>query len=276
MNCSHGPFVAQALRTYSCAHMTIDERGAQGGGGRLDGRRCVITGAARGIGAEIAATFRAHGATVALVDVDPAVKEVGDRVEAVAVEIVDLADPAATAVAVDAVIARLGGVDVLVNNAGILRLTPLLDITVAEWDQVMTVNVRSMLVTTQIAARSMIAAGGGGKIINLASMAAKAPAAKAAHYAASKAAVVSLTQSAAVELGPHGITVNSICPGFVLTDMGAETRTEEMVESWRAMSPLGRLAEPSDVAAMALFLASRDGDYCTGQAMNVAGGMIMH
>jgi 3-oxoacyl-[acyl-carrier protein] reductase len=97
-----------------------------------------------------------------------------------------------------------------------------------------------------------------------------------AHYAASKAAVVALTQSAALELGRYGITVNAICPGFVLTEMGAATRTPELVESWEAMSPLGRLAERSDVAAMAVFLASDDGDYCTGQSMNVAGGMVMH
>ncbi len=256
--------------------MAADEREFTAPVGRLRDRRCVITGAARGLGAAIAATFRAEGAVVALLDVDPAVKVVADRLDASGVEVVDLADATATAAAVAAAIGALGGIDVLVNNAGILRVTALLDITVEEWDLVHAVNIRSMLVTTQVAARAMIAAGRGGKIINLASMAAKVPAANLAHYAASKAAVVSLTQTAAVELGPHGITVNSICPGFVLTDMGAATRTEEMVASWRTMSPLGRLAEPSDVAAMALFLASIDGDYCTGQAMNVAGGMVMH
>ncbi len=164
----------------------------------------------------------------------------------------------------------------LVNNAGILRITPLLDITVEEWDLVLDVNARSMLVTTQVAARAMIAAGTGGRIVNIASMAAKQPAAGQAHYAASKAAVVALTQAAAVELGPHGITVNAICPGYVLTEMGAATRTPEMVAAWSATSPLGRCAEPADVARMALFLASDDAAYCTGQAFNVTGGMIMH
>ena len=96
------------------------------------------------------------------------------------------------------------------------------------------------------------------------------------HYAASKAAVVALTQAAAVELGPHAITVNAICPGYVLTEMGAATRTPEMVAAWSATSPLGRCAEPADVARMALFLASDDAAYCTGQAFNVTGGMIMH
>ena len=170
----------------------------------------------------------------------------------------------------------LGGIDVLVNNAGILRITPLLDISVEEWDVVMDVNARSMLVTTQVAARAMIAAGRGGRIVNMASMGAKRAGADQAHYAASKAAVVALTQAAAIELGPHGINVNAICPGYVLTEMGAATRTPEMVAGWSATSPLGRCAEPADVAGMALFLASDDAAYCTGQAFNVTGGMMMH
>jgi 3-oxoacyl-[acyl-carrier protein] reductase len=87
---------------------------------------------------------------------------------------------------------------------------------------------------------------------------------------------LALTQAAAVELGPHGITVNAICPGYVLTEMGAETRTPEMVAAWSATSPLGRCAEPADVARMALFLASDDAAYCTGQAFNVSGGMVTH
>lgn len=235
----------------------------------------MITGGARGIGAEIAARFHAEGATVALADIDPAVKATADGLEGPA-EVVDLRDPAATVAAIESLIAALGGIDVLVNNAGVLRITPLLDITVDEWDLVMDVNARSMLVTTQVAARAMIAQGGGGRIINMSSMGAKKGGANQAHYAASKAAVSSLTQVAALELGPHGITVNAICPGYVLTEMGAATRTPEMVEAWSATSPLGRCATPADVAAMALFLASDDADYCTGQAMNVVGGMIMH
>ena len=132
-----------------------------------------------------------------------------------------------------------------------------------------------MLLGTQIAARSMIAGGVRGKIVNMASMGGKLGAPSQAHYAASKAAVISLTQVAAKELGPHGITVNCICPGYVLTEMGAATRTQEMVAAWSAMSPLGRCADPDDVAGVAAFLASADADYCTGQAINVTGGMMM-
>jgi 3-oxoacyl-[acyl-carrier protein] reductase len=133
-----------------------------------------------------------------------------------------------------------------------------------------------MLVTSQVAARSMIGAGSGGKIINMASMGGKVGSPNQAHYAASKAAVISLTRVAAMELGEHGITVNCICPGYVLTEMGAGTRTPEKVAEWSGKSPLGRLAQPQDVANAALFLASPDGDYLTGDALNVCGGMVMH
>jgi NAD(P)-dependent dehydrogenase (short-subunit alcohol dehydrogenase family) len=244
-------------------------------GPRLAGRRCVVTGAARGIGAEIARTYARAGASVGVLDVAPDVKAVAAELDG-PVELADLADVTATGEALRRLVHALGGIDVLVNNAGILRITPLLDITVEEWDLVMDVNARSMLVTTQVAARSMIAGGTGGRIINMSSMGAKRAGANQAHYAASKAAVVSLTQAAAIELGPHGINVNAICPGYVLTEMGAATRTPEMVAAWSATSPLGRCAEPADVAGVALFLASDDAAYCTGQAFNVTGGMMMH
>jgi NAD(P)-dependent dehydrogenase (short-subunit alcohol dehydrogenase family) len=156
-----------------------------------------------------------------------------------------------------------------------LTMAPLLEIDPADWDQTFAVNVRAMLITIQLAAKAMIP-NGRGAIINMASMGGKVGGPNQAHYAASKAAVISLTQVAAKELGPYGITVNCICPGYVLTEMGAATRTEEMIREWSAKSPLGRLAEPSDVANMAVFLASDEASYCTGQAMNVTGGMVMH
>ena len=244
--------------------------------GQLAGRRVIVTGAARGIGAAIAANFSAQGAQLALLDRESErCAETAERLGARSFA-VDLADPANATAVTSAAIDSLGGVDVLVNNAGILLFAPLLDITVDDWDRTFDINVRAMLLTTQVVARAMIAAGTNGAIVNMASMGGKVGSPRQAHYAASKAAVISLTRVSAMELGPHGIRVNCICPGYVLTEMGAATRTPEMVAEWSSHSPLGRCAEPEEVADMALFLASDQGRYCTGQAMNVSGGMVMH
>ena len=252
--------------------------------GRLPGKRVVVTGGARGIGAEIARRFTAEGAEVVVLD------RLAEQGSAFAQQIgchflpVDLTDQAGTAETMAEAVDKLSGLDVLVNNAGILRFSPLLDITVEEWETTFAINTTAMLITTQLAARAMLAApapapdarGPRGTIINLASMAGKTGGSGQAHYAASKAAVIALTRVTALELGASGITANCICPGYVLTDMGAATRTEADVAEWSSYSPLGRLAEPSDVAGVAAFLASSDAAYLTGQAFNVTGGMIMH
>ncbi len=244
--------------------------------GRLDGQRVVITGAARGIGAAIAEACHREGARLALMDRElDLCRRRAAELGAVAVA-VELSDPSSTRSAMESAIGSLGGVDVLVNNAGILRMAPLLDITVDDWDDTFDINVRAMLLTMQVAATAMIEQGTGGSVVNMASMGGKVGSPQQAHYAASKAAVIGLTRVAAMELGEHGIRVNCICPGYVLTEMGAATRTPEQVAEWSALSPLGRCAEPNDVAAMAVFLASDDASYCTGEAMNVTGGMVMH
>jgi NAD(P)-dependent dehydrogenase (short-subunit alcohol dehydrogenase family) len=246
------------------------------GSGRFTDTRVVITGGSRGIGRAIATAFATEGASVVILD--RLIEEANDVACNIGGHAIacDLADAVSTVGAVTEAITHLGGIDVLVNNAGVFKVTALLDICAEEWDWIFSINVRAMLLTTQVAARTMIEQGNGGKVVNMASMGGKLGAPNQSHYAASKAAVISLTQVAAAELGPHQINVNAICPGYVLTEMGATTRTPEMIEEWSSKSPLGRLAEPSDVAAMALFLASSDADYCTGQAMNVTGGMIMH
>ncbi|MGA1836392.1 SDR family NAD(P)-dependent oxidoreductase [Herbiconiux sp. 11R-BC] len=244
--------------------------------GVLAGKRVVITGAARGIGAAIAEKFAAEGASVAVLDIlDEAGRATAERIGGQYLSI-DLRDAEATRAGIEAAIAALGGVDVLVNNAGVLKFSPLLEMSVDDWDLSFTVNTRAMLVTTQAAAAAMIEAGGGGTIINMASMAGKTGGAGQGHYAASKAAVIALTRVTALELGASGITANCLCPGYVLTEMGAATRTEEDVAEWSSYSPLGRLGQPDDVAGVALFLASPAASYLTGQAINVTGGMIMH
>lgn len=239
----------------------------------LRGRRCLVTGAARGIGRRIAQRLIEEGMQAALLDVDPAVEDVARDLGAASL-VVDLADAAQTRRALSAG-AGDGPYWLVVNNAGVFSKTPLLEMTLEEWDRVQVVNVRSMVVVIQALAPAMVAAGAGGRIVNVASMAAKLGTPGEAAYAASKAAVVALSRIAAMELGPHGVTVNAVCPGYVLTEMGASTRTADQIAAWTAKSPLGRLGDPGDVASAVAFLASDDGSYMTGQAINVTGGMCM-
>jgi 3-oxoacyl-[acyl-carrier protein] reductase len=194
---------------------------------------------------------------------------------------VDLGDVRQTGEAMGRAIDGLGGIDVLVNTAGVLRYASLLDLRPEEWDEVFAVNTRAMLVTTQIAAREMIAFRTpsddcAGKVINVAGTCGTSAWGGQAHYAAAKAAVVALTRAAAHELGPHGITVNCLCPGVVRSEAGSALRTGTDVAAWSALTPLGRVAEPSDVARTALFLASSEADFLTGDAIDVAGGMALH
>lgn len=233
-------------------------------------QRVIVTGGSGGIGAAIVARFTADGARVAVLD-----RRAPTEAAASVFFAVDLRDPLDTRRAVGEAVEALGGIDVLVNCAGVFQHASLLDITVDDWDLVLDINARATLVTMQAVAPLMLEARGG-SIVNIASMAAKHGGGGEAHYAASKAAVVALTRAGAQEWGCHGITVNAVCPGYVLTDMGADTRSEDDVRAWSAKSPLGRLGVPEDVAGVTHFLASPAGGYLTGQAINVTGGMIMH
>ncbi|MCS5730399.1 SDR family oxidoreductase [Herbiconiux moechotypicola] len=256
--------------------MTLSSTPLPPHGPRFVGKRVLVTGGARGIGARTAERFAAEGASVAILD---RLSEPGlAKAESIGAWFgeVDLADVESTQSATGAAIAALGGVDVLVNNAGVLEFASVLETTPEVWDRSLSINTRSMLLTTQVVARAMIEAGHGGAIVNLASMAGKSGGAGQVAYAASKSAVIALTRVTALELGEHGIRANALCPGYVLTEMGAATRTEEKVALWSSYSPLGRLGTPDDVAGLALFLASDDGSYLTGQAVNITGGMIMH
>ena len=236
----------------------------------LDGRRCLVTGAARGIGRYVTERLVAEGMRATILDVDPDVQRVARELGAQSI-VVDLCDDDAVR---DALAVSMGDDPywLLVNNAGVFTKTPLLDMSLNEWDYLHQVNVRAMVVTMQAITPSMRVVGGG-RVVNMASMAAKRGTPGEAAYAASKAGVVALSRIAAMELGSYGITVNSICPGYVLTEMGAPTRSADEVAAWTALSPLGRLGTPADLAAVVAFLASDDGSYITGQALNVTGGM---
>ena len=236
----------------------------------LDGRRCLVTGAARGIGRCVAERLVAEGMRATILDVDPDVQRVARELGAQSI-VVDLCDDDA---ARDALAVSMGDDPfwLLVNNAGVFTKTPLLEMSLNEWDHLHQVNVRAMVITMQAITPSMRVVGGG-RVVNMASMAAKRGTPGEAAYAASKAGVVALSRVAAMELGSYGITVNSICPGYVLTEMGADTRSADEVAAWPALSPLGRLGTPADLAAVVAFLASDDGSYITGQALNVTGGM---
>ncbi len=239
----------------------------------LRGRRCLVTGAAAGIGRRIAARLASEGMQATLLDIDPAVEDVARSMSASSI-VADLADVSETR-RVLAEDGRHGPYWLVVNNAGVFSKAPLLETTLEEWDRVQRVNARSMVVVMQELVPAMISAGAGGRVVNVASMAAKLGTPGEAAYAASKAAVVALSRIAAMEFGPHGVTVNAVCPGYVLTEMGAAARTGEQVAAWTAKSPLGRLGDPGDVASAVAFLASDDGSYMTGQAINVTGGMCM-
>jgi NAD(P)-dependent dehydrogenase (short-subunit alcohol dehydrogenase family) len=239
----------------------------------LAGRSAIVSGAAQGIGFALARRLIDEGMHVTLLDRNrDVIEKAGSLGRLARGRVVDLRDVDEARTVATAAVEEMGGVWLLVNNAGVFAKTPVLEIDPADWDTMMEINVRSMLLLMQAVAPAMQAAGGG-RIVNQASMAAKLGTPGEAHYAASKAAVVALTRIASQELGPDQITVNSICPGYVLTEMGADTRDPRQIAEWTSKSPLGRLATPDDVAASVVFLASDEAGYITGEALNVSGGM---
>jgi acetoin reductase-like protein len=254
---------------------------------RLEGKVAIVTGGAQGIGRAVSHRFAQEGARVAIADLQlDGAQKVADEIgaaggQALAVA-VDVANQAQVQAMVDQVVALFGGVDILVNNAGVIRITPFLEITEEEWDTVFAVNCKGLLWCAQAAAQQMVAQGRGGKIINLASQAGRRGEALVLTYCASKACVISMTQSMALALAPHKINVNAIAPGIVDTPLweGNDRRFAELLgweigEPKRRFTeaiPLGRIEQPEDVAAAALFLASDDANYITQQTLNVDGG----
>jgi len=263
--------------------------------GRVSGRSCIVTGAARGIGRAIGEALLDEGADVCFADIN------ADQVEAVASENekrateaggrvtfaqVDVTERDQVRAMIDKTVATFGKLDVKFNNAGVNKPMNFLDVTEDNWNFIMNVNGLGCLIGMQEAARQMISQGHGGKIINTASIASRQGFDNVAPYCASKWAVVSLTQSAARDLAKHNITVTGFAPGVVATEMweqvdqdlleiGASERPGQAMEEFSSEILRGRVAKPEDVTGTTTFLAARDSDYMTGQIVMIDGGMTL-
>jgi len=254
---------------------------------RLQGKSALITGSARGIGRGFAEAYVREGATVAIADInleaaEKTASEIGKAAYAVRL---DVTDQSSIEAAVKAVEARTGGLDILINNAALFDLAPIVEISRASYDKLFSVNVAGTLFTLQAAARSMIARGKGGRIINMASQAGRRGEPLVAIYCATKAAVISLTQSAGLDLIKHRINVNAIAPGVVdgehwdhVDSLFARYENRPLGEKKKLVGegvPYGRMGTAKDLAGMAVFLASEEAEYIVAQTYNVDGGQWM-
>jgi meso-butanediol dehydrogenase/(S,S)-butanediol dehydrogenase/diacetyl reductase len=256
----------------------------------LKDKSIVITGAAGGIGAAIAKALAADGGRITVADLSEAaartvageITAAGGTAIAVAVDVRQRAQVRAL---IDQAVAAHGRLDALFNNAGVAQTRPFLDITEEDWRFVTDVNALGVLIGMQEAIKTFKAQGGGGKIVNTASIAAKQGYEPLAHYCASKFAVVALTQAAARAFGKEQITVNAFCPGVVATDMwktidkgfrdsGLTSHDNEAFDTFAAGAVLGRPSTPADLVGVARFLASSASDFMTGQSLLVDGGMV--
>ncbi|PIE45186.1 MAG: sorbitol dehydrogenase [Gammaproteobacteria bacterium] len=254
---------------------------------KLQGKNALITGAARGIGAAFAKRYIEEGATVAIADINfvraqETAKQLGDK--AIAVEM-DVTCQESIDRAVNEAITKMGSIDILINNAAVFSLAPIVEITRAEYQKVFDINVAGTLFTLQTVAKHMIARGKGGKIINMASQAGRRGESLVAVYCATKAAIISLTQSAGLNLIAHKINVNAIAPGVVdgehwdgvdaaFAQYEGLQPGEKKKQVGKAV-PYGRMGKAEDLTGMAVFLASDDADYIVAQTYNVDGGNWM-
>lgn len=254
---------------------------------RLEGKSALITGAARGIGRGFAESYIAEGATVAIADINldaakETARELGDAAYAVQL---DVSNQDSIDAALASVVARAGKLDILINNAALFDAAETVDITRASYDKLFAVNVAGTLFTMQAAAKQMIAQGHGGKIINMASQAGRRGESLVLVYCATKAAVISMTQSAGLNLIKYGINVNAIAPGVVdgehwehVDSMFARLEGKKPGQKKAEVAasvPAGRFAVPADLTGMAVFLASPESNYILSQTYNVDGGQWM-
>jgi NAD(P)-dependent dehydrogenase (short-subunit alcohol dehydrogenase family) len=249
---------------------------------QLAGKVALVTGAQQGIGRAIAAEFAAAGADIAInwLDDEAAAREVasvaiGHNRRAVTIQ-ADMAKLDEVREMVDAVVAEFGGIDILVNNAGVFPRVDFLAMTEADWDFVHDVNLKGGVFCVQAAAKAMIACGRAGAIVNITSGAAFRGSPRGVHYVASKGGVVSMTRQMALELAPHRIRVNAIAPGLTDTAQPRYGSSEAEIAEMAAANPLGRIAEPEDIARAALFLASDQAGFVTGHTLHVNGGSYLY
>ena len=253
---------------------------------RFQNKNVLITGAARGIGQAFAEAFAKEGARVAIADlnIERAEKTASQIQGSIAVKM-DVTQKSSIEEGVEKTIQQLGGIDILINNAAIFTAAPIVEITEQDYDSVFDVNVYGTLFTLQAVAKHMIERGMGGKIINMASQAGRRGESLVAVYCATKAAVISLTQSAGLNLISHGINVNAIAPGVVegehwdgVDAFFAKYENKQPGQKKKEVGesvPFGRMGKPADLIGMALFLASKEADYVVAQTYNVDGGQWM-
>ena len=245
---------------------------------RLEGKVAVVTGGARGIGKEVAGRFADEGARVLVADRDePAgravVEEMTARGRPAHFAAVDVTVPADVERCAGEAMARFGRIDVLINNAGITADAWAAKMTTEQWDRVIAVNLTGAFNCIRAVLPAMFSQGSG-SIINASSVVGVYGNIGQANYAATKAGIIGMTRALARELGPRGIRVNAVAPGFIATDMTAKV-PEKVLDLMRARTPLGRLGVPADVAAAYVFLASDEAAYVTGQVLGVDGGLVI-
>ena len=250
---------------------------------RHTGKTAIVTGAASGIGEGIARRLAADGANVVIADLNgDLAQQVAESIGAQAMAVqLDVTNEEAMDALVAGAVGRFGGLDIMVNNAGIIQIAPVADTSYADWKRIMDVNVDGVFLGCRAAARAMIAGGKGGTIVNASSGAGRRGVPNISGYCASKAAIIMLTQSLAVELAPHNITVNAYTPGHITTPFwkgiaeGFSTvlgkTPDEVVEMFRSTVPMGRFGTPEDVAAAVSWLATPDAAYVSGQAIAMNG-----
>ena len=243
----------------------------------LAGKVVLVTGGAHGIGHGVVGAFARAAASVAVADIDgvAAAKTAAEIEEATGTPVspiqLDVRKAASVMAAVDAIVARFGRIDVLVNNAGIYPNSPVLEMDEAEWDAVFATNIKGAFLVARAVARVMVERGEGGRIVNVSSGAAVSGRVGGAHYCSSKAALNMFTRVLAIELAPHRITVNAVAPGLIEVERNAEL-APEYVESILRTLPAGRIGQPADVANAVLFLAAPASSFITGSILTVDGG----